>query len=131
MANIEKTNQSPFGYLLRGDRFEAATFTAAGAATYPAGLVLGRITATGKLIPYAAAAADGSEFPSAVLHEEIVATGAGDHSTRVLIVGETREGDTRVWNAGVPIAMTGAERDKLRRSGVTAVPVDQLNGFDN
>lgn len=131
MANIEKTNQSPFKYLLRGDRFEAAVFTAGGANTYPAGLVLGRITATGKLIPYASGAVDGSEVPSAVLHEEIVATGGGDHSTRVLIVGETREGDTKVWNAGTPIAMTGAERDLLRAAGVAAVTVAQLGEFDN
>lgn len=47
---------------------DKATVTVAAETTLPAGLVLGRITATGKYVPYNDAAIDGSEVAAAVLY---------------------------------------------------------------
>lgn len=48
---------------------ESATVTVAGAVALPSGTVLGKITATGKLIKYNDAAADGSQAAVGVLLE--------------------------------------------------------------
>lgn len=50
---------------------DKATVTVAATTTLPAGLVLGRITATGKYVPYDNGAVDGSEVASAVLYGEL------------------------------------------------------------
>ena len=59
--------------------FDQETFTAAGAATYPVGLILGRLTADDKLVPYNSGGADGSQFPKALLTLELITTGAGSN----------------------------------------------------
>lgn len=59
--------------------------TAAGALA--AGTVLGRITASGKLVPAAIGAGDGSETPVAILVEAVDATG-GDVVAPVYLAGE-------------------------------------------
>jgi hypothetical protein len=57
---------------------ETGTFAAALNTKYPSGTVLGRITATGKLVPSLNAASDGSQVAVAVLYNEVPAGAARD-----------------------------------------------------
>ncbi len=50
MASYTKTDNEPFGPLLRKDLAEEAVFTAGGANTYPAGLILGRVSVATLLV---------------------------------------------------------------------------------
>lgn len=131
MANITITDFTPFQYLIEGEVFEGDEFISLGAGTHAAGLVLGRVTASGKWTPYASGAVDGSQFPRAVLHEEIVTAGIETHATKVLTSGQTRDALTLVWTGGSPVVMSLVERDQLRDADIISIPAKQLASFDN
>ena len=111
--------------------FEQETLTAAGALTYPVGLLLGRITASGKLTHYNSGAADGSEVPVAVLTNAKVFAGAGDLVFRALLSGVIRKDQLLVWNGGTPIAPTVGELDELRDFTIIGRDTRELLKFDN
>lgn len=64
--------------------YDEATVTVAGGIGLPSGTVLGRITASGKLIKYDNGAADGSQAAVAVLCTPLGAAANGDHRATVL-----------------------------------------------
>lgn len=128
MANIEITNNSPNGFVIWEPVFEDNTLTSSGAVTWPAGTILGRITADSKLTAYDPGAGDGSEVPVAILHDETEFTAAGDLAIRALINGRVRAGDLTVVGQGVP---TIAQIDALRDYGIVALNVQQLAELDN
>lgn len=128
MANIEITNNTTRGTTIWEPVFEDATLTFGGAATWPAGAVLGKLTATGKYVRFTPGAADGSEIPKAVLSQPVTAAGAGDVAARPVIAGRVRAGDL-VNNAGA--ALTAAQLDLLRDFSIIALGTTQLSQLDN
>lgn len=128
MQNIEITNNDPLGIVIWDPVFEDATLTFAGAETWPAGAVLGKVTATGKYVRFDAAAVDGSEVPKAVLSQEVTAAGAGDVAGRPLISGRVRAGDLV---DAADAALTGAQLDQLRDYTIIALATNQLAELDN
>ena len=60
-----------------------ATVTVAGGVSLPSGTVLGKITASGKLIKYLDGAADGSQAAVAVLGTPLVGVANGDYKATV------------------------------------------------
>lgn len=64
---------------------EEVTVTQAGAPIV-SGTVLGKITASGKYVPYSNAASDGSEAAAAILYTDIPGTASGDKKKCVVIV---------------------------------------------
>jgi hypothetical protein len=95
-----------------------------------AGTVLGRVTASGKLLPYDSGAADGSQVPMAVLQYDVTATAAGDYPIRPVLGGKVRL--DKLHAAAAPlVALTKAEQDALRTFAIFAIPVDQLGQFNN
>lgn len=68
------------GYFSR----EQVTFTVP-ATKVLSGTVVGKITATGKYIPYLAAAADGSQNAAGVLYQEFAAGNAGDAKVTIFV----------------------------------------------
>ncbi len=76
------------------NRYQNDTFTLANATgsdiTVPAGTLLGRVTASLKLIPLASAASDGSERPYGILaHDVLVADGTTfDDTVSVCVAGD-------------------------------------------
>lgn len=60
-----------------------ATVTVAGGVSLPSGTVLGRITASGKLIKYLDGASDGSQAAVAVLGTPLVGVANGDYRAQV------------------------------------------------
>lgn len=128
MSNIEITNNSTSGVAIWDPVHEDATLTFAGAETWPAGAVLGKVTATGKYVRFNPGGADGSEIPKAVLTQEVTAAGAGDVAARPAIAGRVRAGDL-VNNADA--ALTAAQLDQLRDYSIIALGTTQLAELDN
>lgn len=127
-ANLTITNFDRSGVVIKDPVFDNRVLTAAGAATWPAGAVLGKVTASGKLVRFATGASDGSQIPYAVLTQPVEFTGAGDRTERPLIAGEVRQGKL-VDAAGA--ALTAAAADLLRDVGIIALPVTELLAQDN
>ena len=128
MANIEIQNNKTRGIVLWEPVHEDAVAVFGGAATWPAGSVLGKVTASGKYARFAPGAADGSEVPIAVLSQEVEAAGAGDVAIRPLIAGRVRAGDL-VNN--VDAALTAPQIDQLRGYSIIALGTTQLAELDN
>lgn len=128
MANPNITNWTSNGLVVLDPVYGDGTATVAGATTWPQGAVLGKVTATGKYVRYAAGASDGSEVPKAVVDTPIEFTGAGDKVVRVLVSGQVRQGKL-VDAAGA--ALTAAAIDQLRDYTIIARPVTQLAIQDN
>lgn len=91
---------------LWNNRYDQADYTAGADITLPAGTLLGRIHATGKVVPLASAATDGSQFPVGILAQDtFVANGAtvsltycvaGDVAADKVIYDGTDTGETVV-----------------------------------
>lgn len=80
---------------------EVGTFTAALNTKYPSGTVLGKITATGKLVPSLNAASDGSQTAVAILYNEVPAGPARD--VKVTIFVRATEAFGAMLNGGVAL----------------------------
>jgi hypothetical protein len=130
MANVEITNNAPFGIVLWepvfADELMLATIPAA---TYAAGTMLKR-DAGGALDLYDVADVATID-PVAVLAAEYVADGATAMANRVLIAGRVRKADMLIDNAGTPEAPSAAALDKLKAAGIIAQDVQQLAELDN
>ncbi|MEY4510976.1 MAG: Bacteriophage lambda head decoration protein [Pseudomonadota bacterium] len=111
---------------LHGAQFrdELLAFTAP--ATVLRGTVLGRVTATGRLTPWSAAAFDGSQVAVALVPSDVVATGAGDVAIRALIAGEVARSRLVIAADGNGNNITAALIDQLRNIGITVIDVAPL-----
>lgn len=118
-------------FWLHNCEYEQATFTAAGANTYPEGMVLAFNTSTNKYEPYASAGLNGTDVPSALLAAELTTTGAGDTELRIMVKGSVRRDVVQDWNAGTPHAITDAEAFNLRNFAIHAVEDTELLKQDN
>jgi len=83
------------------------------------GVVLGRITASSKLVPLAPAASDGSQSAAAVLLENVDATSADQ---RVVILARHAEVVLQAleWPAGINATQQAAALAALEAKGVVA-----------
>lgn len=104
-----------------------------------AGTVVGRIAATGKLVPYVHTANDGSQYPVGVLaHDfEIDSSATKDNVTIcdfgdlaehmvVFIAGSGTTLDSLATNAG-----GRSVKDLMQAQGLKIVPGTHLTGYDN
>ena len=128
MPNPVITNNSTSGIVVWEPVYEDDILVDAAGATYPAGTVLGRLTAGGNLTAFTPGAADGSEIPIAVLTVETVLAAATPAPCRPLISGRVRRGKL-ADNAGA--ALTQAAVDQLRDMSIIALGTQQLAELDN
>lgn len=119
------------------NRYDNADYTNAsgGSVTLAAGTLLGRISATGKVIPLASAAADGSQFPVGILADDyIVANGAtislafcvsGDVATEKVVLAGADTLDTVISSRRI--------RDRIAADtvGIKLVATSEMTDFDN
>ena len=131
MANPEITVHDLSQYLVDGAEFELGVFTSLAAEDYPTGLVVARVTASGKWTPYNAGGSGGIEVIQGVLGTAVSATAVADHPVSVLVKGLTHDAKTLVWTGGSPVVMSAAQRDELRGVGIIAQSSDDLSGLDN
>lgn len=127
MATLEITNNDTRSLVVWDPVFDDDTIIDAGGETYPAGTLLGRLTASSKLTKYESGNSDGSEIPVAVLRDEIVLAAATDTAVRPIIGGRVRRGD--LLHAGSPI--TQLEADALRDFGIVPLTTTQIAELDN
>mgnify|MGYP001115353131 CR=1 FL=1 len=128
MANLEIQNNKARSIQFWEPQFQTATAVFGGAATWPAGSVLGKITASGKYARFAPSASDGSEIPIAVLTQDLESAGAGDVKFNPLISGRVRFNDLLT---NVDGAITDVHADQLRDFTIIAVKSQQLAELDN
>lgn len=127
MATLEITNNDTRSLVVWDPVFDDDTIIDAGGETYPAGTLLGRLTASSKLTKYESGNSDGSEIPVAVLRDEIVLAAATDTAVRPIIGGRVRRGD--LLHDGSPI--TQLEADALRDFGIVPLTTTQIAELDN
>lgn len=123
--------------LLWGNRFESAYITNAGGedVTLPAGLVMGRITANGRVTPLEAEATDGSQFPVGILAANYTVAAGADQSVSLCVSGDVNEGMLSFLGSDTLDSVVDGRilRDRLAADtlGIKLVVSDELTEFDN
>jgi len=126
--NIEITNNTVRDVVIKDPTFQDETLDFAGAGTWPAGAVLGKVTSTGKYVRFDPVASDGSEVAKAVLTEPVTAASAGDKPARPLVSGHIRLRDLVDVN---DTALTAGAVDQLRDYTIIAQATTELSEPDN
>ena len=132
LGGMVQSDQSVGSIDLEGTRYASEIFTPAAAATlYVAGTVLGRITATGKLLPSLIGAADGSQVPVGLLGHDVLSDGTpSDENVRMVIFGGVIKSKLQYLPAARG-TLTGVQLDSLRLYGIWAGVDLQNLKFDN
>lgn len=84
------------------------------------GQVLGKVTASGKFIKLAPAAADGSQIAAAVLVDPAAAAGADVAGAVVIARGAVVDTDKLVWPAGITAPQKATALGQLQTAGIVA-----------
>jgi hypothetical protein len=126
MPNPETTYLDLGSIELEGGKFRDELLTFAATDTFARGTILARLTATGKLVPFAPGGTGGAEVPLAVLTYEVSRTGAGDVPIRALVAGEVNRQRLIIDADGTGVNVTSAVVDGLRHYGIVATDVQQL-----
>lgn len=103
----------------------------AAGADYPAGTVLGRITASGKLTKCDTAAVDGSQTPVAVLQDAQTFAAGVDTVAKPIISGQVRAAELVIYASGTPGAPTKAQLDQLRDFTIIGRATVDISQLDN
>lgn len=119
MANtvFPKVQHDWLKHELDAQLFRRAGVVKAGAGVVGTGLVLGRITASGKYAPLAPAAADGTEVAAAIVIDLVDAT-AADAETSVLVGNAQIVGNQLTWPAGTTTPQKTAALVQLAALGI-------------
>jgi hypothetical protein len=114
-----------------GIRQQPEVFLGIGAAitTYPAGLVLGRVTASGVLTPYVVGASDGSEVIAAVLPFDATT----DATPTAMQIEAIVKGEVSLVKlvTNVPAALSLVEQDACRDIGIFPIDSTDTSILDN
>lgn len=116
------------------NRYTTAVYTAGGSnVTIPAGTVMGRIAATGKIVPMTAAAVDGSAIPVGILANDYTVLANATVNMYICIGGDVVE-DMIICNGGTldTVVALQTNRDRLRSfASINPKPRLELTDFDN
>lgn len=136
-GGMRVTNYSNEKLLLFGCDFTSATYTSEDAydETLAIGTVMGRIAATGKVVPIDSAASDGSQFPVGVLTATYEVASGSDVEVRMVVSGEIN-GNMLVFPNGEDldtIVSSKQMRDRLASDTVGLILSfpDELSELDN
>ena len=133
----QTTGQYDRSIIFLGDNsYESQPFKVnAAIITLVAGTVMGRIHATGSVIPLVAAAVDGSEIPFGVLAEDVVIPIGDTPNLSICVEGKVAV-EKLIFNAAETIATVVASRrldDRLAADtvGIKLITSDELTTLDN
>lgn len=130
LGGMEVTNNDTGSVDLFGTVYSTGTYVPTAAdALDVAGLLLGRITASGKVTPSDVAAIDGSEVIIGVLGSDVQAdSGPADVPFRFIVSGQVRlDKLSRIGAGGVSLAV----QDQLRDFGIVPQASLDLSILDN
>lgn len=120
------------------NRYEKMTLlnNSGGVKSFEPGTLVGKITASGKIIPLASGAIDGSQIPVGVLKTSVVdLADAGELEVNVCVYGDVVESKLILDGADtvdtVIDGRTIKDRIKADTMGIQLVGGDELTGFDN
>jgi hypothetical protein len=118
------------------NRYDSADYTNGGGSpvTLAAGTLLGRISATGKVIPLASAAADGSQFPLGILADDYTVAAGATVKVYYGMAGDVAE--EKVILAGSDTLETVVSGQRMRDritsyTGIKLVKSTDLTNYDN
>ena len=120
------------------NRTEKAEFNNAGYAdvTHQAGTLMGRISATGRVVPLTAAAADGSQFPVGILFQTTTIVAGDTVDLTLCVAGDVVAGKV-ILQAGTTFNSVISGRRLFDRIGADTVGIKLVQGstelttFDN
>lgn len=98
-----------------------------------AGTVLGRIAATGKLIPCVAESTDGSQYPVGVLAHDIEIDSGDEAEVTICDMGDVAE-EKLIFKYGGSldsIVSSRTLRDHLAAQGIKIVSATEMTDYDN
>ena len=115
--------------------YEREQYTNGGGATVTleAGTIMGRISATGLLLPLAVGAVDGSENFVGIVTETVDVLAAGTANISICVEGKVAQ-DKLVFNAAEDLesVVDGRQlKDIIAGQGIKLVATDELSNFDN
>lgn len=123
---------------LWGNRYESVNYTngTGSEKTLPAGLVMGRISASGLLLPLQSDAVDGSQLPVGVLAADYTVANGATQEVSICVAGDVEESKLIFENGTDTLATVVAARrlrDRLAADtlGIKLVVSDELTDFDN
>lgn len=133
------TNYSTQKIFLHGQFFKSYTYTDSGSgSTLTAGMVMGQILATGKVVPQASGASDGSEFPIGILGENYTVGASATVTVDVCIAGDLNQNaitfnGTDTLDTVVGTDPAGGRIGTLitRNTLIKLYPSTELNNYDN
>ncbi len=125
---ISITTRNIDGVVINNAVFLPVTLTFTAAEAWPAGAVLGRLTASGNYVRYDPTANDGSQVPSAVLTDEVSSSAAGNTPYTVMVQGEVRAQRLVIKDGTV---LNDAQRFALRDYSIIARDTFQITEADN
>lgn len=124
-------------FLFNRQSQEGTLLNATGApVTYLEGQLLGRIGASNRLVPFAKAASDGSQFPVGVLIGQVTVAAGGTAKVFMCVAGDIAEEKLILGGADTPDTNVGGRtiRDLIQAEtvGLKLVPsTDMSGGYDN
>lgn len=122
---------------LFGNRYKEVVYTnsTGSSVTLPAGLVMGRIAATEKVVPIAKSASDGSQFPVGINVKAVTVANGATVNLTICVAGDV-EKSLVLFPAGtdfddVVSLRTIEDRIMSDTAGIFLIETTQLTGFDN
>ena len=120
------------------NRYEGGTLLNAsgGVKTFEPGTLMGRVTASGKLVPVASAAVDGSQFPVGILKTSVVdLADTGEKTVNICIAGDVVESKVVLDGADTMDTIIDARpiKDRIAADtmGIKLVDSFELTDVDN
>lgn len=135
------TNYDNAQIFLGSNYYEDVTYTnsTGGEVTIPIGRTIGRVLATDKVLPQAAASVDGSELPIGVSAQTYVVADGATRTIQIVTGGDVNQnlvvlaaGNT--FSTAVRTVSTGGGtiRDLIRRNTtIELIPTTDLSNYDN
>jgi len=137
-GNQATTNYDVSKIFIFGNQFQKESYNNDGydPVDLAAGTVMGRVTATGKVVPLQSDASDGSQLPVGILNENHTVNEGDTVDVAVCIAGSVAEEKVILVKVGDTLntVIDGRRiRDRIAGDtmGIKLVVTDELTGFDN
>jgi len=135
MANQITTNFDNTNIFVFDNRFTDGTYTASGAVDLLQGTLMGRVSATQKLVPLESTASNGSQYPVGILTQDYIIESAGDIVLSVCVSGDVVEDKVILaYGDTLSTVISGRSiRDRIAADtiGIKLVGSDQMTAYDN
>lgn len=102
----------------------------------PMGTVMGRIAASGVVVPLQSNASDGSQFPLGILMEDLLIDSGGTVQAPICVAGKVAKNQVTFFRPGDAFETVVSSRRLVDRIGsdtvgIKLVPTQDLTQFDN